>query len=266
MSNSEVFARKQDLERLISLKDKHLIKVITGIRRCGKSTLMMQFREWLLGRDVRREQVIFINFEDYAFKSLLELDSFYRYVTDRIVGGSKMYLFFDEVQQVENFQKAIDSFYINENLDIYITGSNSTLLSGELATLLSGRYVEIKLLPFSFNEFLRATRQSDLRKGYRQYIETSSFPYVLQLLDTPQNIPGYLDGIYNSILVKDIINRKKIGDIRILASVIDFIFDNIGLEVSPKKIADTLTSGGRKIDSRTLEKLHNGLVRQLCNL
>jgi predicted AAA+ superfamily ATPase len=165
------------------------------------------------------------------------------------------YIFLDEIQRVEDFPEVVDSLYIKDNVDLYLTGSNSSLLSSEIATLISGRYVEIKMLPFSFKEFVKATNQStNLSSAYRQYVETSSFPYVLELLQTPQEINAYLEGIYNTILVKDIIDRKKIADTNVLKSVTQFLFDNIGSELSSKKIADTLTSNGRKSDSKTIEK------------
>lgn len=259
MKNIEEIARERELNRLVALKDKQLIKVITGIRRCGKSTLLNQFKNYLLQNEIEENQIVYINFEDYENRFLLELDNFYEFVKSKIISQKKMYLFFDEIQQVQDFQKVVDSFYIKENIDIYITGSNSKLLSGELATLLSGRYVEIKMQPFSFAEFLKAIDEKNLQSAYKKYIETSSFPYIINLFDDSESIHNYLEGIYNSILVKDIISRKKIADVKILQSVTEFIFDNIGLEVSSKKIADTLTSSGRKIDSRTVESYLSAL-------
>lgn len=259
MENLKEIAREREISQLKSFKDKQLIKVITGIRRCGKSTLLHQFRNYLLENGVEEKQIIYINFEDFENRNLLELDAFYDFVKSRIIKGQRMYLFFDEIQQVPDFQKVIDSLYIQENIDIYITGSNSRLLSGELATLLSGRYVEIKMQPFSFKEFLQAVDEKNLQTAYKRYVETSSFPYVTHLLDDTESINSYLEGIYNSILIKDIISRHKIADVKMLQSVTEFIFDNIGLEVSSKKIADTLTSAGRKVDSRTVESYLSAL-------
>ena len=212
------------------------------------------FKEELLSNGVDENQIIFINFEDYENKSLRNPESLYDYIKQRLT--SKMnYIFLDEIQHVEDFPEVVDSLYIKDNVDLYLTGSNSSLLSSEIATLISGRYVEIKMLPFSFKEFVKATNQTEnLSSAYRQYIETSSFPYVLELLQTPQEITAYLEGIYNTILVKDIIDRKKIADSNVLKSVTQFLFDNIGSELSSKKIADTLTSNGRKSDSKTIEK------------
>lgn len=246
--------RKEYLERLRNLKHKKLIKIITGIRRCGKSTVMEMFRDELLENGVDENQIIFLNFEDYDNKYLRNPDELYSYIKERLT--QKMnYIFLDEIQSVENFPEIVDSLYIKDNVDIYITGSNSSLLSSEIATLISGRYVEIKMLPLSFTEFVQATKQKkQLSQAYRQYVETSSFPYVIELLQTPDEINSYLEGIYNTILVKDIIDRKKIADTLVLKSVSQFLFDNIGLELSSKRIADTLTSNGRKSDPKTIEK------------
>jgi predicted AAA+ superfamily ATPase len=252
--DSKRIPREEYLERLRNLKHKKLIKIVTGIRRCGKSTVLEMFRDELLDNGVEENQIIFINFEDYENKSLRNPESLYDYIKQRLT--SKMnYIFLDEIQRVDDFPEVVDSLYIKDNVDLYLTGSNSSLLSSEIATLISGRYVEIKMLPFSFKEFVKATNQStNLSSAYRQYVETSSFPYVLELLQTPQEINAYLEGIYNTILVKDIIDRKKIADTNVLKSVTQFLFDNIGSELSSKKIADTLTSNGRKSDSKTIEK------------
>ena len=252
--DSQKIPREEYFERLRNLKHKKLIKIVTGIRRCGKSTVLDMFKEELLSNGVEENQIIFINFEDYENKSLRNPESLYDYIKQRLT--SKMnYIFLDEIQRVEDFPEVVDSLYIKDNVDLYLTGSNSSLLSSEIATLISGRYVEIKMLPFSFKEFVKATNQTEnLSSAYRQYVETSSFPYVLELLQTPQEITAYLEGIYNTILVKDIIDRKKIADSNVLKSVTQFLFDNIGSELSSKKIADTLTSNGRKSDSKTIEK------------
>ena len=254
LMSKERIVRKEYLERLRNLKHKKLIKIITGIRRCGKSTVMEMFRDELLENGVDENQIIFLNFEDYDNKHLRNPDELYSYIKERLT--QKMnYIFLDEIQRVENFPEIVDSLYIKDNVDIYITGSNSSLLSSEIATLISGRYVAIKMLPLSFTEFVQATKQENqLSQAYRQYVETSSFPYVIELLKTPDEINSYLEGIYNTILVKDIIDRKKIADTLVLKSVSQFLFDNIGLELSSKRIADTLTLNGRKSDPKTIEK------------
>lgn len=256
---TKTIKREEYLERLRNLKHKKLIKILTGIRRCGKSTVLEMFKNELLKNGVDENQIIFINFEDYENKSLRNPDVLYNHIK-KLLTPKMNYIFLDEIQRVENFPEVVDSLYIKDNVDLYLTGSNSSLLSSEIATLISGRYVEIKMHPFSFAEFVMATGQSEnLSKAYRQYIETSSFPYVLELLQTPQEINSYLEGIYNTILVKDIIDRKKIADTNVLKSVTQFIFDNIGLELSSKRIADTLTSNGRKSDPKTIEKYVSSL-------
>ena len=256
---TKTIKREEYLERLKNLKHKKLIKILTGIRRCGKSTVLEMFKNELLKNGVDENQIIFINFEDYENKSLRNPDVLYNHIK-KFLTPKMNYIFLDEIQRVENFPEVVDSLYIKDNVDLYLTGSNSSLLSSEIATLISGRYVEIKMQPFSFAEFVMATGQSEnLSKAYRQYIETSSFPYVLELLQTPQEINSYLEGIYNTILIKDIIDRKKIADTNVLKSVTQFIFDNIGLELSSKRIADTLTSNGRKSDPKTIEKYVSSL-------
>ena len=256
---TKTIKREEYLERLRNLKHKKLIKILTGIRRCGKSTVLEMFKNELLKNGVDENQIIFINFEDYENKSLRNPDVLYNHIK-KLLTPKMNYIFLDEIQRVENFPEVVDSLYIKDNVDLYLTGSNSSLLSSEIATLISGRYVEIKMHPFSFAEFVMATGQSEnLSKAYRQYIETSSFPYVLELLQTPQEINSYLEGIYNTILIKDIIDRKKIADTNVLKSVTQFIFDNIGLELSSKRIADTLTSNGRKSDPKTIEKYVSSL-------
>ena len=253
--------RKEYLDRLIALKGKKIIKVITGVRRCGKSTLMEIYRDYLLKNGVRKENIISINFEDYDFYDLRDKDKLYSYIKERLDEHSSNYIFLDEIQYVENFQVVVDSLYIKDNVDIYITGSNAYMLSSELATYLSGRYIEISMLPLSFAEYISATGNKDnLARKYVDYIENSSFPYTLELRDQVKEIKAYLDGVYNTVVVKDIATRKKISDVSMLESVTRFMFDNIGNTLSIKKIADTMTSDGRKIDVKTVEKFIDGLT------
>lgn len=258
MENNIEIQRKEFLEKLSSFKDKQLIKVVTGIRRCGKSTLLRQWQKILLEDGVEEKQIVFINFEDYEFKSLRNNDEFYKFVMAKILPKKRMYLFFDEIQRVEHFEEVVDSFFMNPLLDIYITGSNSKILSGELATYLSGRYVEIQMQPLSFKEFVEVLGLGqNLQLAYRKYQEISSFPYALSL--DSMNVGDYLESLYNTILLKDIVSRNKITDVSMLQSVVEFLFDNIGLEVSSKKIADTMTSNGRKVDSRKIEQYVSAL-------
>jgi hypothetical protein len=246
--------RPQYLERLIALKDKQIIKVITGIRRCGKSSLLTLFKEYLKNENVKDEEIISINFEDLEFESLKDYRSLYDFVNSRLTENQFYYVFLDEVQNCEHFEKAIDSLFLKKNVDLYMTGSNAYLLSGELATLLSGRYVEIEMLPLSFKEYLSSLNdKTDLERKFRDYLRFGAFPYLTNIRDNEDSINEYLDGIYHSVLIKDIITRFKIKDVMILESVIKFLFDNVGNMVSTKKISDTLTSDGRKVSPPTVE-------------
>ena len=256
-----IINRKEYLNKLISLKDKKVIKIITGVRRCGKSTLMEMFKNYLLQNGVNTENIISINFEDYDFYDLREPSKLYAYIKDRLVKDKQTYIFLDEIQHVDDFPRIVDSLFIKSNVDIYITGSNAYMLSSEIATLISGRYIEISMLPLSFAEYVEASGdKKDLARKYIDYIENSSFPYTLELREQINEIKSYLDGIYNTVVVKDIASRKKIADISMLESITRFMFDNIGNPLSMKKIADTMTSDGRKIDVKTVEKFINGLT------
>lgn len=254
----KIIERSQYLNKLISFKDTDLIKIITGIRRCGKSTLMEIYQKYLIEHDVQQNQLLKINFEDFAYRRLLKPEILHDYIVERL-HPEKTYVFLDEIQNVEEWPAVINSLNLKSNIDLYITGSNAYMLSSELATYISGRYIEIKMLPLSFKEFCSAYKTDSLQQLYRAYLERSSFPGTLPLQEI-SDIITYLDGLYNSIVVKDIMARKNITDPMMLESVVRFVFDNIGNELSPKKIADTLTSSGRKIDTRTIEKYLNALT------
>jgi predicted AAA+ superfamily ATPase len=252
--------RQEYLDTLISFRDKQLIKVVTGIRRSGKSTLLELFREHLLFEGVSENQIISLNFEEGEYDYIETHKQLYDFVNARILPGKNMYIFLDEVQRVRDFQKAVDSLYVKKNCDVYITGSNAYLLSGELATLLSGRYVEIKMLPLSFREYVsNFPNNSNLERLYADYIQNSAFPYALAI-ERPQDRRQYLQSIYNTIVVKDIVNRKKISNTSMLESVTRFMFDNIGNLCSTKSIADTMTSYGRKITVHTVENYISALI------
>ena len=251
--------RPNYLADLISFKEKDLIKIVTGIRRCGKSTLFDLYIEYLEKNGVDKNQIIRMNLEDYEFNDIENYNDLYNYVNSRLVNDKMNYVFIDEVQKIESFQKACDSLYIKKNVDLYITGSNSKLLSGELATLLSGRYVDIKMLPLSFKEYISYVGESDIEKKYVDYITKSSFPYTL-MLNTQKEIRMYLDGLYNTVIVNDIAERKEISDIGMLKDVIKFMFDNVGNLCSSTSIANTMTSNGRKISVPTVEKYLEALV------
>ena len=253
--------RKEYLNHLIAFRDKKLIKVITGVRRCGKSTLMELYQEYLKKQGVKESQIISINFEDYDFYELRDEEKLYEYLKNKIINNEKNYIFLDEIQHVKDFARVVDSMYIKKGVDIYITGSNANMLSSEIATVLSGRYVEISMLPLSFKEYVESTGDAaDLGRKYRDYIENSSFPYALELRNHPKELKLYLEGIYNTVVVKDIAARKKIADLMMLDSVTRFLFYNVGNPVSTKKIADAMTSDGRKIDVKTVEKYITALT------
>lgn len=251
--------RKEYLKELRAFREKRVIKVVSGIRRCGKSTLFDLFKEELLADGVEKEQIISFNFESADNYDIDDFRKLYKAVENRLCPNKMNYVFLDEVQQVREFQRACDSLYILNNVDLYITGSNAMLLSGELATLLSGRYIEIKMLPLSFKEYISVKGENDLSRKYRDYLTKSSFPYTLEL-SRSKDIHSYLDGIYSSIVLKDIVARKKIADAAMLENVIRFMFDNIGNPCSTTKIANTLKSSGHNISVHTVENY----LKALC--
>lgn len=251
--------RASYLNKLIAFKDKNLIKVITGIRRCGKSTIMEIYRDWLKEKGVSINQIVYLNFEDYDNFELRNPKNLYAYIKPLLIEDKMNYLFFDEIQHVQDFPDIINSLNLKPNVDIYITGSNAYMLSSEIATLLSGRYIEIAMQPLSFKEYVDGTGEYDnLQKAYNDYITRSSFPYTLEL-NTNSEVSDYLTGLYNTIVVKDIMSRKRLPDVMMLESVIRFTADNIGNILSTKRIADIMTADGRKIDQKTVERYLNSL-------
>ena len=267
--------RKEYLDFLVKSKDRQIIKVVSGVRRCGKSTLFEIYKDFLLENGVAKNQIISINFEDMDYEELTDYKKLYEYIKSKMIEDKKNYIFLDEIQHVDKFEKVVDSLFIKENTDLYITGSNAYFMSSELATLLSGRYIELKMLPLSFKEYYQAKLEYEKleQKGnrisktliqyYNEYIVNSSFPYTLQLDSDLKNIHEYLSGIYNSVLLKDIVARLKISDVMRLESVVKYIFDNIGNLTSLSKIGNTLTSMGRKTDAKTIEKYIRGLTDSL---
>ena len=267
--------RKEYLDFLVKSKDRQIIKVVSGVRRCGKSTLFEIYKDFLLENGVAKNQIISINFEDMDYEELTDYKKLYEYIKSKMIGDKKNYIFLDEIQHVDKFEKVVDSLFIKENTDLYITGSNAYFMSSELATLLSGRYIELKMLPLSFKEYYQAKLEYEkleqkenrisktLIQYYNEYIVNSSFPYTLQLDSDLKNIHEYLSGIYNSVLLKDIVARLKISDVMRLESVVKYIFDNIGNLTSLSKIVNTLTSMGRKTDAKTIEKYIRGLTDSL---
>lgn len=250
-----LITRSAYLNQLIQWKDHQVVKVITGIRRSGKSTLLCTiFVDYLVKHGIQKERIIIVNLESIDNEHLCHYKSLYDHIVKRLDPNQKNYVIIDEVQNAFEFQKAVDSLYILNNVDLYITGSNAYMLSGELATLLSGRYVTIEILPLSFREFSESTKNHrNLDTEFRNYLRYGGFPYVSQLSNDEKQIHQYLEGIYNTILKKDIIARNKVSDIFVLEDVIRFVFDNIGNIVSSKKISDTLTSNGRKVSRPTVD-------------
>lgn len=245
--------RKEYLDFLIKLKDQHIIKVVTGIRRCGKSTLFELYKNYLLNNEVDSSQIIDINFEDPKYFELEDWQVLYDYIDSRLLSEKMNYIFLDEIQNVTNFEKVVNGLFIKKNVDLYITGSNSYMLSSELATYLTGRYMQIHMLPLSFKEYMGSSLDKNELKNYEKYIEFGGFPYITNLNNDSTLIRNYLDGIYNTVLMKDVVSRGKINDTMILESLVKFIFDNIGNLVSTKKISDTLKSNGRSNSVNTIE-------------
>lgn len=253
--------RKAYLEAMRRWKGKQLIKVITGIRRCGKSTLMELFQQELLRDGVNKTQILSINLEDYANLSLRDPMRLHQNILDHISKDGRTYVFLDEIQNVKDFPPMIDSLFLHKELDLYITGSNAYMLSGELATYLSGRYVTIDMLPLSFAEYVGWTGSTgELARKYRMYLENSSFPYATELTGNHKAIDEYLLGIYHTVVLKDVIGRLNSADPMMLESILRFVYSSAGCPISTKKIADTMTSQGRKIDVRTVEKYLQALM------
>ena len=261
--------RPEYLDFLIRSKDRQIIKVVSGIRRCGKSTLFDIYRDWLLDNGVSRDQIVSINFEDIDFERLTDYRLLYDHIKPLLLTDRPNYIFFDEIQHVQQYEKAVDSLFIKKNVDIYITGSNAYFMSGELATLLTGRYVELKMLPLSFAEYCEGLdlyapdKPLTKTEKYASYLNSSSFPYTLQLKGRQKDIREYLAGIYDSILLRDIVARFNVSNVMMLESVTRFVFNNIGNLLSTGKIAKTMTSAGRSIDQKTVEKYLRGLTDSL---
>ncbi len=261
--------RTEYLEKIKAWREEDVIKVVTGIRRCGKSTLLQQYRDFLLDTDVSQEQIIFINFEELEYEELLDYHKLYQYITERLVTDKYTYIFLDEIQKVDEFEKVVDSLQVKDKTDIYITGSNAYMLSGELATLLSGRYVEISMLPLSFAEYSKL-KSGNQEEVFLEYMRTGGFPYIAQMDGAKEKTDIYLEGIYNTIIVKDIEerqrrrekdpNKRKITDIALLKNIATFLSGSIGSLISIKSIADYIISSGRKVSANTISDYINALV------
>ncbi len=250
------------LNQLESWRNKDLIKVVTGMRRCGKSTILEMFRDSLLKRGILRRQLITINFEDPDTPDFTYWKQVWDYIKPQLRSKDKIYVFLDEIQRVPEFEKLVDGLHSRKNIDVYITGSNAYLLSGELATYLSGRYVEIKMQPLSFKEYCDAVGgEKNYARKYVDYLRYSSFPYTLSLNKNLNLVGDYLDGIYNTVLVKDILKRKKLSDASLVERIAKYLFDNIGNITSLRNIANSLSSSGGKTSVNTVD----GYVQALCD-
>ena len=254
--------RKEYLEKLLAWKDEPVIKVITGIRRSGKSTLLSLFKDWLLANNIQENQIISINFEDLAFENLCDYKLLYEYIINKLESNQKYYILLDEIQRVDSFEKAINSLQLKENIDIYLTGSNAFILSGELATYLSGRYIEISILPFSFAEYTELNPNENKEIVFNEYLKVGGFPYIATIDKTNEKITMYLEGIYNTIILKDIEERqkrresdptkRKVTDIALLKNIAKFLAHSIGNPISIKSISDYINSSGRKVSQNTI--------------
>lgn len=248
--------RPNYLQFLTSWKDEDVIKVVSGVRRCGKSTLFQMFKQQLRKDGVKEKQIISINFEDIEFDHLRNPSILYKFITAQLKENEKYYLFLDEIQNVIEFERVVNSLHLNRNIDIYLTGSNAYFLSGELATLLTGRYVELKMLPLSFTEYLTIYNESRLLDAYNNYLK-SSFPYAVTLDETKKK--QYLEGIYSTVVLKDIVKRLGVSDVSVLEQLIRYIYGEIGNLHSVNNITNTLNSFGRKITNKTVANYLSGL-------
>ena len=257
--------RQGYLNWLIKWKDQQIIKVVTGVRRCGKSTLFAIYQDYLLQRGVSPDQILTINFEDLDFEELTDYKKLYQYMKQRMIPDRMNYVFLDEIQHVDGYEKAVDSLFLRENCDIYLTGSNGYLLSGELATLLTGRYVELSMLPLSFQEFCAGLEgdPTPLAGKFERYIRSGSFPYVLRYGYGEQEAREYMNGIYHTILLNDIVKRLRVGDVNMLEAITRFLMHNIGNRTSPAVISGTMTSQRMKIDPKTVDRYIRGLTDSL---
>lgn len=256
--------RKEYLKQLLSWKDQSIIKVLTGIRRCGKSTILKLYQEYLLNNGIDPSQIISINFEELEYEDLQDYKKLYQYIKDRLVENKMMYIFLDEIQNVPSYEKVVDSLHVKENIDIYITGSNSYIFSGQLATYLSGRYIEIPILPLSFKEVYNP--QTDKEEAFQKYIKTGGFPYINQIQLQNEQIDMYLEGIYNTVIVKDIeerINRKNsknVTDIALLKAISKYLSSVVGSPVSIRSITNYFKSNERKTSPNTI----SNYIEALC--
>jgi len=253
-----VIKRDLYLNQLCRFIDKPLIKVITGIRRSGKSVMLALLREELLNRGIDAGRIIYINFESLEYSGIKTAESLYRYVKDKTKAGERCYLLLDEIQEVDHWEKAVNSFFTDLDADIYITGSNSHLLSSELSTYLAGRYVELNLFTLSFAEYLQFRKELkgiepvNIRNEFSGFLRSGGFP-VLHVTDYEDETAGkVVYDIYSSIILRDVVQRNRIRDIELLERVVKYLFDNIGNRFSAANVAAYFKSRQRKIDLNTV--------------
>ncbi len=247
---SMIIARPDYLNRIKAFQGRSLIKVLTGMRRVGKSTLLKQIQESLLNEGVKESQIIQINMEEMENEPLTDYHRLYEHIQRRLQKDQMNYIFIDEVQEVNQFEKVLNSLQAKGNADIFVTGSNSQMLSGELATRLSGRYVEIQVYPFSYKEYLKLNELKPGNESLQEWLQTGGLPAAGGL--SSEAWREYLSGIYHTVLLKDIVQRKKFTDVALLESLSQYLADNISNQITPKGIADFLTSAGRKTTSKTI--------------
>lgn len=251
-----MISRNTYLEQLTALRGQKLIKVVTGIRRCGKSTLFELFRDVLKSNGVADDNIHSYNFEERENQVLESWTELYDSIISKCSENIN-YVFLDEVQLVPQFEKLVDALFVKKNIDLYITGSNAYLLSSELATLLSGRYIAINLHPYSFAEYVSAfPAETRTDKLFHQYINGSCFPEAVNILQaSPDMVNSYLRSLYDTIVVKDIVKRRKLRKFDSLQRIIDFVFDSVGSVVSPNNIADCLQKNTNGVSHNTVQKL-----------
>lgn len=252
-----MIARKIYLNQLISLCNQNIIKVITGIRRCGKSTLLSEFKDYLKAKGVEENNILLLNFEEREYSDFERWEDVYDYILDKLSVKGMKYVFLDEVQRIANFEKLVDALFVKNDIDLYITGSNAFLLSSELGTLLSGRYIAINLHPFSFSEYVSAfENNANTDRLFRQYMNASCFPEAVNLsISSPNMVNNYLKSLYDTVVVKDIVKRNNLRKFDTLQNILNFLFDNIGNVVSPNNITDVLRkTTGESISHNTVLK------------
>lgn len=251
------------IDAIIPFIDKPQIKIITGIRRSGKSVVLRLLKEELLQRGVQEEQIITINFESFAFIELIQAQKLYEFVKEKITNPQKYYLLLDEIQEVKDWEKAVNSFIVDFDVDVYLTGSNSHLLSSELATYLAGRYVEIPVFTLSYKEFLdfrhHYFKEENTANSFVQYLRFGGFPVIHTANYPDETAYKVVYDIYSSVILRDTVQRYKIRDIELLERVIKYAFDNIGNTFSGKNVADFFKSQQRKVDVNTVYNYLNAL-------